>query len=136
MTGAVRIWVVVAASVGAAVLWSAPGLADGLPNSGIRGLITEGPACPGPQRQGGDECGDREASPVAAEVRVLRQRDGVEMARFRSRSDGRFRIRLRRGRYLLDPLEGPWGIHKGTIPVKVQRDAFTRVRIQYDNGER
>jgi hypothetical protein len=68
-------------------------------------------------------------------VRVLRQRDGVEVGRFRSRpADGRFRIRLPRGRYELDPLEVNGGLYRGTILVKVQRGAFTRLHIQYDNG--
>jgi hypothetical protein len=111
------------------------GSAATLPNSGLRGLITIG-SCPGPAQQAGDppRC-DEGPTPFEGEVRVLRQRDGVEVGRFRSRpSDGRFRIRLPRGRYELDPLEVNGGLHKGTILVKVQRGEFTRLRMHYDNG--
>lgn len=111
------------------------------PASGIRGLVTIG-GCSGPEQPADDGPSCGRGARFAADVRVLRQRDGVEVGRFRSRaSDGRFRIRLRRGRYVLDPLETTdgepnGGLYKGTIRVKVQRGEFTRIWIKYDGGAR
>jgi hypothetical protein len=77
---------------------------------------------------------------MKAEVRVLRRRDRTEVTRFKSRRrDGRFRVVLRAGQYLLDPLEGrsgPRGVYKELIPVRVRRGEFVRLKIIYDDGIR
>jgi hypothetical protein len=51
--GAVRLAVALVASLGALAVAIPAGSAEPLPNSGLRGLISQGP-CPGPTQEAGD----------------------------------------------------------------------------------
>lgn len=98
--------------------------------SGIEGTITLGPLKPVAQE------GELNERPYEATV-VVRTADGSrEVARFRSDADGRFRVSLKPGDYLLEPLDGnPFPTSPSHI-VTVQKEAFSQVLIQYDTGIR
>ena len=128
----------VAATIAAALL-AAPAAASGAgdrPDSGVHGTITVG-GCAGSITPDGGNCTSR---PLKATVRVLRKCDHSEVKRFTSRKrDGHYRIRLRPGRYVLDPLEDgtdTYALYKGTINVRVHKHTFARRDISYDNGMR
>jgi hypothetical protein len=107
----------------------------GPPGNGIHGVVLVG-GCAGPYRPGASYPHGCQERPYSAEVRVLRQSDRSEVARFRSRKrDGRFKLALRPGRYLLDPLEHGFEVHKGVIHVRVRKHTWVRVEIHYDNGQ-
>jgi hypothetical protein len=110
--------------------------ADAKADSGVRGTITVG-GCPGPASEDGAGC---TSGPLKATVRVLKACDRSEVKRFTSRKrDGHYRVRLRPGRYVLDPLEegtDSYALYKGTINVRVHKHKFAKRDIAYDNGMR
>src|SRR4051794_13900306 len=101
-------------------------------DSGVKGVVTIGPTCP-VQRVGDPSCADR---PYATTLKVVRARDHAFLKKFDSRSDGRFRVHLRRGRYLIEK------VGRGALPslapvaVSVARHRFTRVAVRFDSGIR
>jgi hypothetical protein len=98
--------------------------------SGIEGLVTLSPTCPGPQRAG-QVC----EQPYQATISVLDQRGNV-VTRIRSGADGRFRVVLAPGSYTLRP-ESPGALPRaGELAVTVTAGQFTRVDIRYDSGMR
>ena len=112
---------------------SACGAADkGPSDSGIRGRVFIGPLCPVVQE--GVPCPD---APYQASIRVKRE-SGDVVATIRSGKDGRFRINLASGRYVLEPLSPNAGAppYAGPLTVRVRAHAFTRVRIAFDSGIR
>jgi hypothetical protein len=73
--------------------------------------------------------------PVKATVRVLRECDRHEVKRFTSRArDGHYRVRLKPGRYVLDPLEGSAGYFKGRPHVRVRKHEFLRRDLTYSGN--
>ena len=100
--------------------------------SGIRGLVTRGPTCPGPQRPG-QVC----TQPYSATL-VTTRRDGTEVARVTSGEDGRFTIDLPPGEYIIVPQTDPQSPfpRTGSVEATVQPGAFTEVDIEYDTGIR
>lgn len=101
--------------------------------SGIEGKIVMGPTCPVerfPQEPG---CGER---PYQATVRV-KTRDGKKVvAEFASGADGKFRVVLAPGTYLIDPEVGSVYPRANTQEVVVTKNVFTHITIQYDSGIR
>ena len=100
--------------------------------SGIRGMVTIGPTCPGPARPG-QAC----TQPYAA-VLVITKRDGTEVARVTSGDDGKFSIDLPPGDYTIVPknesgsrlpVAGPT---EGSVP----SGRFFEVGIQFYTGIR
>src|SRR3954452_3234914 len=77
------------------LLAAAPALGAG---SGIRGRVTSSPTCPVERMPPDPQCAPRG---FVARVRVRRQSDHHVVTRITTRSDGRFQIALRPGRYLV-----------------------------------
>jgi hypothetical protein len=101
-------------------------------DSGASGVVTIGPTCP-VERPGDPNCGDR---PYAAALKVLRARDHRYLKQFSSRSDGRFRVHLLRGRYLIEKSKPGSLPSLAPVAVTVQSHRFTRIAIRFDSGIR
>ncbi len=101
-------------------------------DSGIRGRVTVGPMCPVVQE--GVPCPDR---PLAATIRI-RKPGGKVVATVRSGAEGRFRVRLAAGRYVLEPVSPNAGAppYAPPVAVRVRAHAFSRISITYDSGIR
>jgi hypothetical protein len=100
------------------------------PDSGVRGLVLFGPTCP--VQRPGKSC----TRPYEASITVQREPAGSVVASVRSASDGRFTVRLRVGRYRLEPRNGrPFPrAHSQTISVSAHH--FTAVTIRFESGIR
>ncbi len=100
--------------------------------SGIAGLVTLGPACPGPVRIGDTQCADK---PYQATFTVL-DTAGQVVLHFQTDPDGRFRIELAPGVYTLHPEK------KSAFPITHDQDVvvtagqFVDVQIKFDSGMR
>jgi hypothetical protein len=128
--GSVRLLVLVLALVAAV---AACGAAARPPtDSGVRGRVFIGPLCPVVQE--GVPCPD---APFEASIRIRRE-SGKAVKTVRSGKDGRFRVNLAPGRYVLEPLSPNEGAPPYAAPaaVRVRAHAFTRVTISYDSGIR
>ena len=81
-----------------------------------------------------DPCPDR---PFAAQL-VVRNTQGTAICTAASGEDGRFRIGLPPGAYVLDPKSGvPGGLtHAAPVPVTVEPNQYTDVMIFFDSGIR
>ena len=100
-------------------------------DSGIEGVVTIGPTCP--VETAGADCADK---PYVADLAVIERVSRERAARFRSRADGTFRVRLAPGRYtiLSTATGGPPSLE--FIDVVVRAHAFTHVTIAFDSGIR
>jgi hypothetical protein len=98
-------------------------------SSGIEGRAMAGPTCP--VERAGSPCPEQ---PVAHAVVSVR-RDGREVSRFTTASDGTFTLALQPGEYELDPVGSrpPTG---RPVTVVVRPGSYTRVDLQYDTGIR
>ena len=100
-------------------------------DSGIQGVVTIGPTCP--VERADSPCPDQ---PFAAEIAVKRGDEVV--ATVSSGEDGRFRVALAPGDYLLQgiaPNQGGLPFAK-PIPVTVRPHEFADVRVTFDSGIR
>jgi hypothetical protein len=98
--------------------------------SGIEGQILLGPMCPVVQE--GQDCPDR---PYQATLTVT-SRNGVQVAQFQSDEQGRFRLSLVPGEYVLHP-ESPNGIpFAGDQSFTVETGRYTQITVLYDSGIR
>ena len=99
-------------------------------DSGIEGIVTIGPMCPVMQEN--VPCPDK---PYQAELNVLTT-SGKEVTRFQTDENGRFRIDLAPGDYILHP-ESPNGLpYAEDLPFTVNDHEFTQLKISYDSGIR
>jgi len=100
---------------------------------GISGIVLAGPTCP-VVTPDNSECDDQ---PYAASI-VVKTADGrFTVTRFTAGNDGRFRVPLYPGTYLLHPLPGASGFPVSSPQtVVVQSGAFTELTISYDTGIR
>lgn len=97
---------------------------------GISGIALLGPQCPVQTDQ--DPCPDQ---PHRAWITV-RRAAGDAITRVRSNEDGRFRVGLQPGQYVLDPDQGdPFPIATEQT-VEVEEGAFTEVIVHFDTGIR
>jgi len=104
-------------------------VASGNPSSGLTGTVLAGPACPGPARVG-SPCPDR---PVAVQLAFLR--DGAQVATASSSPDGRFRVDLAPGRYVIRGAGGGLpAVRERTVDVHA--DAYLEVAVSADTGIR
>lgn len=97
---------------------------------GIEGIVLLGPQCPVQTSE--NPCPDL---PYQAWIEV-RTAAGVSVTRVRSGEDGRFRVGLRSGLYVLDPESGnPFPI-AGEIEVRIGEGVYTEVTVSFDTGIR
>jgi len=102
-------------------------------DSGISGVVFAGPTCP-IQTPDNPECDDQ---PYAASIVVVTADGRFVVTRFTAGTDGRFRVPLFPGTYLLDPLPGAGGFPDSSPQsVVVHTGAFTDLTISYDTGIR
>ncbi len=100
------------------------------PGGGIEGVVLIGPMCP--VMRADTPCPDR---PYAAVISVL-DAERAPVAQFESDDQGRFRLALAPGEYLLSP-ESPDGFTRGGEQlVTVSAGRFVSVTIHYDSGIR
>jgi len=98
--------------------------------SGIEGQVLLGPMCPVVQE--GQDCPDQ---PYQATLTIT-SRNGVQVAQFQSDEQGRFRVSLVPGEYVLHP-ESPNGIpFAGDQSFTVETGRYTQLTIHYDSGIR
>jgi Carboxypeptidase regulatory-like domain len=99
-------------------------------SSGIEGKVVLGPMCPVETQD--SPC---PAKPLAADV-VVSTVDGEKVAGVRSGGDGRFRVSVPPGDYLItvEKLEGIQFVKP--LPVTVQDGAFVDVTVSVDSGIR
>jgi hypothetical protein len=98
------------------------------PDSGIRAYVTIS-GCPGPERVDGN-C----TEPYAAYIVVRRRSDYKLIRKVHAAANGRFRLRLRPDRYLLEPQPRTGLPFAVPVVVKVRAHRFTSVHIDYDRG--
>jgi hypothetical protein len=124
----------IALLVAAAALTAASAaLASG---SGIRGRVTSSPTCPVQRYPPDPGCAPRG---VKARVSVRRSSDRRVVARFTTRSDGRFSVRLRAGRYLVSVRPAAGALLPrcpGERAVRVRSGSYARIAIDCDSGIR
>lgn len=123
------LWAVVVLSVGAGGCGSSDLLGpDAL--QGIEGIALLGPLCPVVSED--DPCPDR---PFETSIDVRRP-SGKRVARIRTGEDGRFRVGLRPGSYVLDPVSGDPFPVSAAQDVEVVEGVYTQVVVTYDTGIR
>ena len=99
-------------------------------DSGIEGQVFIGPVCPVVQE--GQECPDR---PYQAALSVTSPK-GKRIVQVQTDEDGRFRIPLEPGEYILhpeSPNQLPFASDQNVI---VENGTFTQVIVNYDSGIR
>jgi hypothetical protein len=99
------------------------------PSSGIIGTVVAGPACPGPVRVG-SPCPDRPAA-----VQLTFQKDGAPVASVTSSADGRFKVDLTPGRYVILGAAGRLPSVR-QLAVDVPAGAYVEVAVSADTGIR
>ena len=100
-------------------------------NSGIYGIVTIGPIKP-VEREG-----EINYKPYQSTIIVKTGDDLEEIKRFTSNNDGTFKVYLKPGRYILEPLKSnkPFPIGS-SVGVEVKPNQFTEINISYDTGIR
>ena len=99
-------------------------------NSGIEGQVFIGPTCP--VMRIGQECPD---DPYQA-VLTVNSLGGERIVQVQTDEEGRFRIPLEAGEYILHP-ESPNTLpHAEEQTITVEKGKFTEVTVTYDSGIR
>lgn len=101
-------------------------------DSGITGIALLGPTCP--VERVGTPCPDE---PMAG-AQILVKRGGETVATVTTGDDGRFRVELDPGEYVLEPVSpSETGLPFGKpMNVRVEANAFTDVQVLFDSGIR
>ncbi len=105
---------------------------DAVLDSGIEGEVRIGPLSPVVSE--GQEGED--SKPYSAVIRIKSIPEGEVVAETMSGDDGRFRVPLAPGRYLVEPEQGDPLPIASPQEVTVKPGTFTTVRIDYDSGIR
>lgn len=113
--------------IAAAILLGACG-ALAAPDTGIRGTVLAGPACPGPARLD-SPCPDR---PVRLTIEVVR--GTTVAATFSTDVDGRFSVAVSPGTYTLRSTAGLPSLRSQSVTVSP--GAYTDVELHADTGIR
>jgi hypothetical protein len=106
------------------------------PASGIAGRTVEGPTCPVQRNPPDPRCAPR---PIAVSVSIRRDAKHAKARIVQSGSDGRFRVHLAPGTYIVQGLQkgkSPFPRPPGPQTVQVSGGHFTRVTLTYDTGIR
>jgi hypothetical protein len=98
-------------------------------DSGIEGVVTIGPMCPVIRVD--TPCPDK---PYQATLTIL-TRNNKKVMQFRTDDEGRFRVDLAPGDYILHP-ETPNIVRAADIPFTVAAHQFTHLDVSYDSGIR
>jgi hypothetical protein len=122
----------------AAVVLAATGLAGSAladdPDSGVKGRVTAGPTCPVETDPPDPACADRGFETT---IRVKTLPDRRLVRKVHTGEKGRFRTRLRPGRYRLVPRSGENGLPRcSPQDVTVKENRFTLVHLTCDTGIR
>jgi hypothetical protein len=107
----------------AVLLWPGPA---GEP-SGILGTVTAWPCNPVETQD------DPPCPGYVGEIRVLRE-DGSVVTTARTDADGRFRVELPPGRYVVDPDDGGKSLANGEGRVTVREGSFARLELTHYTG--
>jgi hypothetical protein len=99
-------------------------------DSGIEGVVRIGPMCPVMQLN--NPCPDQ---PYQATLTVLTT-SGRKVTRFQTDEQGRFRVDLAPGDYVLHPESRNSLPFAADIPFTVAQHKFTQLEISYDSGIR
>ena len=99
-------------------------------NSGIEGQVTIGPMCP--VMQPNNQCPDQ---PYQATL-TIQTTNGKKVAQFEADKNGRFRINLSPGDYVLHPESPNVMPYAADIPFTVIPGQFSRVDVAYESGIR
>ena len=99
-------------------------------DSGIEGIVTIGPMCPVMQED--VPCPDQ---PYQAALTVL-STSGEKITQFQADENGRFRVELAAGDYVLHPESSNSLPFAADIPFTVNEHKFTLLEISYDSGIR
>lgn len=106
------------------------------PKSGLAGRVVAGPTCPVETVPPQPRCAPR---PLAASLRIRRSGSNAPATSVHSAADGRFRVRLAPGSYVVQALPkagSPFPRPPGPLDVKVKAGRFTHITITYDTGIR
>jgi hypothetical protein len=99
-------------------------------DSGIAGSVVIGPTCP--VERPGRTC----ERPYRTTIAIRRQRTHTLIARVQSSAQGRFRIALAPGMYLVLPQNGRPYPRSSPQVARVHRHRYAQVVISYDSGIR
>ena len=100
-------------------------------NSGIYGIVTIGPINPVEKE------GELNYKPYQATIIIKNNDNLAEIERFTSNIDGTFKVYLKPGKYILEPLKSNEPFPVGSpIEVEVKPNQFTEVNISFDTGIR
>jgi hypothetical protein len=103
---------------------------EGRSGSGVIGKVLYGPTCP--VQRIGESC----VRPYDAKLKIRRRPSGEIVARVSSGDDGRFKVRLRPGHYLIEPVSGDPFPRAEPVAVVVHARRFSHVTIMFDSGIR
>lgn len=109
---------------------SAGALLDPEAPQGIQGTVSLGPQCPVAIMA--DPCPD---APYEATLDIWDD-GGSYITRIRSGPDGRFRVGLLAGSYVIEPESGTPFPYAGPLEVQVEAGRWTEVAVHYDTGIR
>lgn len=100
-------------------------------NSGIYGIVTIGPIKPVEKE------GEINYKPYQATI-IIKTEDGLkEIEQFTSNIDGTFKVYLKPGKYILEPLKSNGSFPIGTpVEVEVKSNQFAEIHISFDTGIR
>jgi hypothetical protein len=115
-----------------ALTMAACGTPAAQPGTGIQGTVQAGPTCPVERIE--SPCPPH---PLAATV-VVRDANGAEVTRFHSGADGRFKVDLAPGSYVVVGLNIGTSLLPRPIPtsVTVTPGSYTSINVEYDSGIR
>ena len=105
----------------------------GLQTSGIEGKITIGPTCPVERVPPDPNCADK---PYQATIIVKTADEQKEISSFSSDKDGKFKVKLIPGTYVLVPVRNNTYPQASSQKVIVKVNNFTQVNISFDSGIR
>ena len=112
------------------LLSACSGLETPPPDSGIEGQVFIGPMCPVVRE--GEECPDQ---PYQATLTITNPKE-EKIVQVQTDEQGRFRILLHAGEYVLQPESPNAYPFVGEQTVIVQEGKFTQVIVNYDSGIR
>ena len=110
-----------------------PSPTPGVATSGIEGKITIGPTCPVERVPPDPNCADK---PYQATVIVKTADEQKEISSFSSDKDGKFKVKLAPGTYVLVPVRNNTYPQASSQKVIVESNKFTQVNISFDSGIR